>query len=208
MSGDGMALAGLITGYLGIFSPLLLLGLLLPAIGIGKVQAHKAEARAQIMGVTAAVKAYYTEYGKYPVPDGAVSGASGDFMYGEAVSNAALFDILCGIDTTKNPRKIVFFDASPAADATHPKSGFATETVGSIRKGALVDPWGHEYRIALDTDYDNKISNLPYTDFQGPNAPRIGVAVFSLGKDGQIGTQGDRTYQSGATRSDDIISWQ
>jgi hypothetical protein len=73
-----------------------------------------------------------------------------------------------------------------------------------------VDPWGNEYGIAIDEGDKNQITDLPYSDFQGPdNGPHVHVAVFSLGKDGVVGSKstGNR-YRLGNTPSDDIISWQ
>src|SRR5438552_3035429 len=44
----------------------ILMGLLFPAIGIVKEQARKVQAKTDITNIVAAVKQYYTEYGKYP----------------------------------------------------------------------------------------------------------------------------------------------
>ena len=77
----------------------------------------------------------------------------------------------------------------------------------SSRHSVHVDPWGNQYRIAIGADEDNKI-NLPYTDFQEPKAPPVGVAVFSFGKDGALGKNGDGIYRNNGTASDDILSWQ
>jgi hypothetical protein len=77
-----------------------------------------------------------------------------------------------------------------------------------VKKGSYVDPWGNEYRIAIDADGDSHITNLPYSDFQGGNSPAVGVAAFSLGKDGALGHKGDGAYRNGGSTSDDIISWQ
>jgi hypothetical protein len=187
------------------------------------------------MSIAAAVRAYYTEYGKYPLGAQATQGTATDILFGDTqngmatVSNQALFDILRNVQTTPgqpnqyNPRAIIFFDGKAAADQANPKSGFATQAGASssgvpITKGAYFDPWGREYCIAIDGDYDNTISILPYTDFKTgstPGPPMTGVAVFSLGKDGALGTKvgggtGDGYYRNPAktTSSDDIISWQ
>lgn len=75
-----------------------------------------------------------------------------------------------------------------------------------MKKHSFVDPWGNEYRIAIDADGDYRISNLPYGDFQGENAPRNNVVVFSLGKDGMLGRKGDGVFRQNGTNSDDVIS--
>lgn len=46
-----------------------------------------------------------------------------------------------------------------------------------------------------------------YNDLTGTAAPRKRVGVISLGKDGKLGTNGDRVYGKGDTKSDDIVSW-
>lgn len=194
----------------------ILMGLLFPAIGIVKEQARKAEAKAAVGQIAAAVKQYYTEYGKYPV--GSQSGGSGagsDVTFGEGVSNAELFDILRNVAASGgagggagqsnvneyNPRAIVFFEYKTATgDAGSQRSGFSPT-------GALMDPWGKEYRIVMDADYNNQITTLPYSDFTGStNGPRTGVAVYSLGKSAELGDGGK--YRTGSKTSDDIITWQ
>ena len=210
----------------------ILMGLLFPAIGIAKDQARKAEARTAVMGITTAVKAYYTEYGKYPLGALGSSTSPTDVMFGVAVnytpssgtpvSNQQLFDILrnfpdtgvVGSPNTYNPRAIVFFDGKTASDANTPKSGFVPSTAaGGTGKTprAFMDPWGNEYFIAIDANYNNQIENLDYTDTDtGTKTPMTGVAVFSIGKDGWLGTKGDNMYRNTAksSTSDDIISWQ
>ncbi len=197
----------------------ILMGLLFPAINIAKDQARKAEAKTAVTGIVAAVKQYYTEYGKYPLGNLAQPSAPTDVIFGDSANaNQMLFDILRNIGDTPgqpnqyNPRAIVFFDGKSATDPAAPKSGFATAAgPNGITRGCYIDPWGYQYRICIDGDYDNKISNLPYTDFQNNSAPLTGVAAFSIGKDGGLGNAktGDNMYRSATgTNSDDIISWQ
>ena len=204
----------------------ILMGLLFPAISIAKDQARKAQARGDVMLISAAVKQYYAEYSKYPLGALAKGGSSAqDILYGGSPatppnSNQLLFDILRNTNSlsgaTKgqpnqyNPRAIVFFEGRNVPDPTAPKGGFvpAGATVGT--PGAYMDPWGKEYGVAVDADYNNQIENLPYSDFEGAtNGPRVGVAVFSLGKDGIVGSKSTNgAFRSGSNTSDDIVSWQ
>jgi prepilin-type N-terminal cleavage/methylation domain-containing protein len=192
----------------------ILMGLLFPAIGVVKDQAKKAEAKTACANIVAAVKAYNTEYGKYPNATGSTSAAD-DYLVGEgATANTNLFNILRAKDAagnaghTYNPRRIIFFEGKSATSTDTPKSGFAeTGSKGTI--GAFYDPWGSQYCVAVDGDYDNLISNVPYTDFSGTaKGPQTGSVAFSYGKDGQIGTKGDKMYKNGSSASDDVISWQ
>jgi prepilin-type N-terminal cleavage/methylation domain-containing protein len=194
----------------------ILMGLLFPAINIAKDQARKAEAKSAVSGIVAAVKQYYTEYGKYPLGQ---TNTQTDVIFGDSSgSNQVVFDILRNIGASQgvpnqyNPRGIVFFEGRTASDASTPKSGFAIQDgPNGVTKNSYVDPWGYQYRICIDGDYDNRITTgLPYADFQGDFAPRTGVCVFSVGKDGGVGNakKGDSKYKSDGTASDDIISWQ
>jgi prepilin-type N-terminal cleavage/methylation domain-containing protein len=187
----------------------ILMGLLFPAIGIVKDQARKAEAKTACAGIVAAVKAYNTEYGKYPVGDNT---ATGDLKQGgNTGNNDKLFMILRAKDGTGNaghiynPRRIGFFEGKSVSNPTAPKGGFA-ETGGSGIVGAFYDPWGGQYGVVIDADYNNEVV-VPYTDF-ATTPPQTGCAAYSMGKDGKLGTAGDSKYKTGGSPSDDIISWQ
>jgi prepilin-type N-terminal cleavage/methylation domain-containing protein len=210
----------------------ILMGLLFPAIGIAREQARRAQAKTDALGICSAVKAYYAEYGKYPLGDPTLFGNAAnptDVIFGtnakgyaaQTVSNKQLFDILRNINTGTpgtpnpyNPRAINYFDGRTASDPVNPRAGFVPANSNATSPtGAFMDPWGSEYYIAIDADYDNQLATLPYLDFGATNPPRTGVGVFSTGKDQVLGTgtsgTGDNYYKNGANpTSDDIISWQ
>ena len=195
----------------------ILMGLLFPAIGVVKEQARKAEAKTACTAIVAAVKAYNTEYGKYPVLN--LTG-NPDLWYGDKSlapnDNNILFGALrpkAGVTTTGvdyNPRKIVFFEGKDASNLAAPKGGFAPTGSTSGTVGGFYDPWGSEYHVLIDADYDNVISNVPHADFKGATkGPQSGCVAFSTGKDNIVGsakTAGN--YKSGSDTSDDILSWQ
>lgn len=194
----------------------ILMGLLFPVIAIVKENARRAQARVDVGEISAAVRHYYTDYGKYPVGSNVTSPGQ-DLLYGEGGnSNQLLFDILRNIGSPNpyNPRGVPFFEGRNVSDATIPRAGIATQDAGTIKKGAFVDPWGQEYRIVVDSDGDNLIKPAGnfYNDFQGDNAPRTGCCVYSLGKDGVLGDKSFPGYYrqngNGGKLSDDIISWQ
>jgi type II secretory pathway pseudopilin PulG len=210
----------------------ILMGLLFPAISIAKDQARRAQAKAAVVQIAAAVKQYYAEYGKYPLGEylaqSGVATPADDLVGPSSVqgstvttSNMTVFDVLRNYNSQTattgnqyNPKGIVFFEGQNVPDPTNPKGGIvpASSTVAGFTPGAYIDPWGHEYGLVIDGDYDNQITKqLPYLDFQGATkGPLVGVAVYSYGKDGQIGTKGDGYYKNPASSSpsDDIISWQ
>jgi prepilin-type N-terminal cleavage/methylation domain-containing protein len=198
----------------------ILMGLLFPAIGIIKEQARKVQAKSDLTNIVAAVKQYYTEYGKYPTVEESTTTSNSDVAIGESVAgssinNNALFNTLRAIDKglnkdhKYNPRRIVFFEGKSVTDINAPRAGFADNSNDAAMQGNFYDPWGKQYNVVIDANYDNILTlDEQYTDFSSTNAPRVGVGAFSLGKDNQLGTAGDRQYKKGTTVSDDVISWQ
>ena len=198
----------------------ILMGLHFPAIGVIKEQARKVQARNDLTNVVAAVKQYQTEYGKYPTVTNSPAVADADTLVGDtaagaAINNNALFDTLRAIprglnqNHTFNPRRIVFFEGKGVTDNLAPRAGFADNATDAAMLGCFFDPWGKQYNIVIDSNYDNVILlDVQYTDFAAVRAPRVGVGSFSLGRDNTLGTADDKTYRRGSTTSDDVISWQ
>ena len=178
-----------------------LMGLLFPAMSAVKNAAKKAQAKNDATQIVNAVKAYYSEYGKYPTRE---NGAPGDTEFN--TDNDQLFNVLRGIadqgyQLQLNPRRIPFLDVPIAkGKGDNQKGGLATE--GS-KIGKYLDPWGNEYHILIDTNYDNKVSN-PYSDNAGFGDVYSGVIVWSLGKDG-LGGSGDK---NSGDSEDDVLSWK
>ncbi|MEA3211036.1 MAG: ral secretion pathway protein [Chthoniobacter sp.] len=197
----------------------ILMGLLFPAIGVVKEQARKVQAKTDVTNIVASVKQYYTEYGKYPPVDLKSTNTTDDSMVGDkeaqaTTDNNALFDTLRARDSginvkhALNPRRIVFFESKSVSDPKNPRSGFADKS-DSPSPGSFYDPWGKQYNIIMDSNYDNVITiEKQYKDFAAENSPRVGCGAFALGKDNKLGTDGDQTYKKGSTISDDVISWQ
>ena len=195
----------------------ILMGLLFPAIGIVQNQARKAEAKTSCTGIVAAVKAYNTEYGKCPVLN--LTG-NPELWYGDKSiapnDNNILFGALrpkAGVVTTGpdyTPRKIVFFEGKDASNLAAPKGGFAPANVTSGSAGGFYDPWGSEYSVIIDADYNGVIEIVPHTDFKGKDiGPQTGCVVFSTGKDNLVGTvKTGGKYKKDSETSDDVISWQ
>jgi prepilin-type N-terminal cleavage/methylation domain-containing protein len=198
----------------------ILMGLLFPALEIARENARRVQAKNDVLTIVGAVKGYYTEYGKYPTvssPLPTVDTVVGPSSGGADTSNAALFDILRSIDRganknfAANPRRIVFLDVKSVSNPDQPRGGFLDKTGGAGTVGAFYDPWGTQYNVVLDFDFDNTISVEPYSDFNADDAPKTGVGAFSLGKDGLIGQPAAGVtgkYREGNKPSDDVISWQ
>ncbi|MDF7809451.1 prepilin-type N-terminal cleavage/methylation domain-containing protein [Pontiellaceae bacterium B12219] len=137
--------------------------------------AKKAQARVEIHSIETAVLSYFSKYGKLP-SDEFSSDLEMDFS--EAGSSADLISILTlaeGEDAL-NPSSIVFLDPQ----SNDPLEGFR-------------DPWGAEYRIALDTDYDGFLTVENEPDLRGK------VAVAAVGY----------YLLNGASDTNDLITtWQ
>ncbi len=182
----------------------ILIGLLFPAFNAVQNQAKRTQAKNDLTQIVTAVNAYYTEYGKYPLP----STATSDYIYGPggAATNAELFYTLRAVaggtlnaGDAANPRKIVFINPPYVKDPANPRSGIGT---AAANLGQYFDPWGTPYAVKIDGDYNNQIAVNPYTadTGAGPAALTIGVIAWSRGKDAVQGTN--------FNASDDVISWQ
>jgi prepilin-type N-terminal cleavage/methylation domain-containing protein len=179
----------------------ILLGFLFPALQGVQDRARKVQAKNDLTQIVTAVNAFYTEYGKYPIatPSDSTFGPGGS-----PTTNEILFNDLRGLAaSTLNPRQIAFISPPDAKDANSPRSGIAT---GASNVGQYFDPWGKNYAIRIDGDYDNQVDN-PYSQNAG-STPKLrnGVIAWSLGKDG-AGGSGSPNKNTG-NASDDVISWQ
>ncbi len=111
----------------------ILAGLAFPAVQGAMGSAKKAQARNDVNQLAAAVKAFQLEYGKLP--------ATKD-------DAAEVVKALIGSNTTVNPRNIVFFEPKTAKGG---KKGWDGSN--------YLDPWGSPYKVVLDLNYANKITN-------------------------------------------------
>jgi hypothetical protein len=166
-----------------------------------------------------AVNAFYTEYGKYPL----AAGITTDYTYGPGgnlPTNETLFSELrgcpnpptgsCQAAATINTRLIVFISPPDVKNSASPRSGIGT---AAGNKGQYFGPWGGNYVIRIDGDYNNQVAN-PYgaqnVGGAGSDPQALGVIAWSLGLDQTLGTNGDGIYRNPTTgaQSDDVISWQ
>jgi len=177
-------------------------GFLFPGGGV-HAGARRAEAKNDETQIVTAVKAFYVEYGRYPIING--SQTTKDAYYGPGPmppsfpstvanmgSNALLIDILrnnrsgANASTVKslNPREIVFFDAPTVRDITHPVMGVIPN--GSPNAGVYFDPWGSPYNVLINASYSGMLPN-PYADAPGGAVLKTGVIAWSFGKNGALG---------------------
>jgi prepilin-type N-terminal cleavage/methylation domain-containing protein len=175
----------------------ILMALLFPAFKGVQEQAKRTQAKNDVTQVVTAVNAFYTEYGKYPM-NATIETTFGPG--GSPSSNETLLDPLRGLNAALNPKQIVFISPPDVKDQNNPRSGIGT-AAGNL--GQYFDPWGKNYVIRIDGDYDSQVAN-PYTSNAGSSPLRMGVICWTLGKDGLGGTADKKA----GTSDDDVISWQ
>src|ERR1700719_2966344 len=99
----------------------ILIGLLFPAFKGVQDQAKRTQAKNDLTQIVTAVNAFYTEYGQYPL-------VTADTTYGPGgTANNALFNVLRAIDTTNDPRQIVFISPPSVKTPSNPRSGIALQ---------------------------------------------------------------------------------
>jgi prepilin-type N-terminal cleavage/methylation domain-containing protein len=187
-------------------------------------RARRTQAKNDVIQIATAVNAFYTEYGRYPVQItstttdaffGTGSTPSGSTGYG---TNDFLIDVLrnnttgshAALVATLNPRQITFLSPGGAKNTVPPRGGIATAD------NCYYDPWGSQYAIVIDTNYDNAITN-PYSDSDGSAGTtplRFGAVAYSYGKNGALGggsASSPYTPEAGSAGvfkgSSDILSW-
>jgi len=108
------------------------------------------------------------------------------------------------VNNATNPRVIVFINPPYVKNDTagNRRSGVRTSD------GKYYDPWGTQYAIKIDGNYDNQLPN-PYSQNAGPATLGIGVIACSFGPDTQSGSvPGPAADKNTGTNADDVISWQ
>jgi len=180
----------------------ILVGLLFPAFKAVQNQARQTQAKNDLTQIVNAVNAFYTDYGKYPLVTADTTYGAG----GTPGTNELLFNALRGLDPTANPRQIIFISPPDVKNSASPRSGIGTTGGAGGNLGRYFDPWGNNYTVSIDGNYNNQVAN-PYGANAGatPNL-QIGVIALSLGAD-QMGGVGSADKNAG-TASDDVISWQ
>lgn len=148
----------------------ILMGILLPVLSRVKEKGKEARARAEIHSLMNAIKFYESTYGVLPW-----SGADKTFApvakstLAGSVDYNVLIEYLTGVD---GPGSNTF--------KTNTRGVKFLETSGSYATDGFVDPWGFSYGVALDLDYDGKVT-IASSDKANGVEVNSSVAVYSLG---------------------------
>ena len=159
----------------------ILVGILMPAINAAMRRAERARAQAEINDIVNAVKNFYREYGKYPCPQNGIAdqtfhAAAGD--NGRVDSQSRVIQILKGVDSTNNPKAMVFLDVPENSLEGSDKDNISyTKSMWYY-----LDPWENPYVIVLDTDFDNdcEMSSVGVGSLEGTIQGKS-VCVWSWG---------------------------
>src|SRR6266550_3972673 len=185
----------------------ILIGLLFPAFKAVQNQARQTQAKNDLTQIVNAVNAFYTDYGKYPI-SGTIDVTFGPG--GNPTNNETLLRELrgctgvtgdCVAAATLNTRQIVFISPPDVKNSANPRSGIGITAGAGGNIGQYFDPWGRNYVIRIDGDYNNQFAN-PYSANAGatPNL-QIGVIALSLGLD-QAGGVGSADKNAGTAADD------
>lgn len=149
----------------------LLAGLLLPVI-IGAIKkAEIAKAKSEVAAIATAVEQYQVEYGNYP---GQTAAQANDKRYNNTADYRNLINTLRGMNLDWNGKKsntrgMVFLSVVDTNTTTTAAANFI-----------LTDPWGNNYEVVADWNYDNNLDK-PSNQVDGGNVAGRGVAVWSYG---------------------------
>jgi general secretion pathway protein G len=145
-----------------------LAGIMVPTIKGAMEAGKKAKAKGEENAIVAAVKAYKQEYGRWP---GSTFTSDTTYQDGQSMQ---LLAALSGSNspTVENPKSVRFLE-------------------GAQSNGTMLDPWGTQYLVLIDSDDSNSLN------YQSKTAA-ISVLAVSYGKD----KKQDATPGSG----DDVFS--
>jgi len=169
--GAGFTLIELLV-VIGIIA--VLASMLLPAVIKAITQAEKTQAKAEVKAVETALRVYANDYNKYPQ-----YGACNLQNTGQGDTGPDLTNILRGINTNAdaNPRAFVYLDVNEKSLGTNVTT--ATGSPGTI--GAMYDPWGNLYQVAVDYQFNNTVQNA-----DGETLGSRNVAVWSWGPNNKV----------------------
>lgn len=165
----------------------ILAGILIPTIASAMKKAEVAKARTEVNSIEAAWKAYFAEYGKWPISGGSLLGESADESTSSGMEmKAPLVRLLTGDgdEGGLNPKQLPFLEIS--SDALNDSD-------------QMVDPWGNMYKFMLDENYDNKTEAGTFGTIN-EDPVRKSVIAWSRGPDLQDHTE--------AFADDDPRSWE
>jgi len=127
----------------------------------------RSQCRTEIKAIENALRVYRSDYGKFPE-----YGSCRLQTTGTGQTDADLTDTLRGYNTNANPRGFVYLDANEKSLGTN----VVTASGGQGEAGAMYDPWGNLYQIAVAYQFNRTVAHA-----DGENLSNRTVAVWSWG---------------------------
>jgi len=158
-----------------------LAGFLFPAIGKSLRTAKRNTAAIEAKSIAGAILLFYNDYGYMPVEAGkqgfTPGPGSGDYGDEQVESNQGFSDansqniiqVLLGDNKDLNPKGTSYLDVNTPTST-----------------GEFLDPWGNQYWMKMDVDYDGKIQFFSNNKQYNKRA-----IVFSRGQDGELNPHED-----------------
>ncbi len=135
-----------------------------------RLSAKKAQARVEASSIETAVKAYVNRYGQLPLAEfnEDLTFALSDDSKSDSVSEALIstLTLAAGAEDELNAARVVFLEPQLGGE-----------------DGTFRDPWGYQYRVALDTDYDGQLLIEGETIRRKVAVASIGLYVENGGSD-------------------------
>jgi len=180
----------------------ILMGILLPTVNQVRKRAKIAKATAEIQSLRSAILMYETTYGYLPFVNNA-----DDLLLGYSSSsslNDSTYELLiCYLQN---------IDPDGGSDPGNPRGMRILEVNTKQGPGRYLDPWGNDYRVALDTDYNGDVKMRGSGDSE-PSPRKFpheivysSVAIWSIGPDKEEDF-GETAPRDGGYPIDDICSW-
>ena len=156
--------------------------------GIRKAQIVRARMTAN--NLVFAVRAYHDDNASLPPVEAPGNKPS-------LTTGPKLMGVLTGLDNDRNPKQERYYQGPLAAGG---KGGLSWEEADGEPSVRLLDPWGNEYFMSFDSDFDDKIAD-PFN----PAKPLRGLIAiaWSAGPDGK--THPDPLHDDNA---DNVFSWK
>ena len=157
----------------------LLAAIIVPAINKARNSAKRARALREMTELDAAIKRFFAEYGRMPMPRGVKFNASLKDLGCTQEDQGEVIQVLMNEDDwnadKQNTRQIVFLDLDPASFGVRTRQEMLVKLIDKSSAGGYRDPWGNLYGVLMDLTLDDKIEVPPYGTEANPVRAKCGV---------------------------------